>query len=144
MSVSKNPRVNFARVKNPYPYPDFLEVQLQSFRDFLQLDTPTEKRKNEGLYKVFSENFPIADTRNNFVLEFLDADMSGHADELRKMACERGDDVKVLYYAKINAAMIGAAGTDNEEENRRHEEFITSFEKVTRKRLWLDFLKRLW
>ena len=72
MSVSKNNRVNFARVKNPYPYPDFLEVQLQSFRDFLQLDTPTEKRKNEGLYKVFSENFPIADTRNNFVLEFLD------------------------------------------------------------------------
>ena len=72
MSVSKNPRVNFARVKNPYPYPDFLEVQLQSFRDFLQLDTPTEKRKNEGLYKVFAENFPIADTRNNFVLEFLD------------------------------------------------------------------------
>ncbi len=72
MSVSKQPRINFARVKNPYPYPDFLEVQLQSFRDFLQLDTPTEKRKNEGLYKVFSENFPIADTRNNFVLEFLD------------------------------------------------------------------------
>ena len=72
MSVSKTQRVNFARVKNPYPYPDFLEVQLQSFRDFLQLDTPTEKRKNEGLYKVFSENFPIADTRNNFVLEFLD------------------------------------------------------------------------
>ena len=72
MSVSKNNRVNFARVKNPFPYPDFLEVQLQSFRDFLQLDTPTEKRKNEGLYKVFSENFPIADTRNNFVLEFLD------------------------------------------------------------------------
>ena len=72
MSVSKTNRVNFARVKNPYPYPDFLEVQLQSFRDFLQLDTPTEKRKNEGLYKVFSENFPIADTRNNFVLEFLD------------------------------------------------------------------------
>ena len=72
MSVTKEPRVNFARVKNPYPYPDFLDVQLQSFRDFLQLDTPTEKRKNEGLYKVFSENFPIADTRNNFVLEFLD------------------------------------------------------------------------
>ncbi len=72
MSVSKTNRVNFARVKNPYPYPDFLDVQLQSFRDFLQLDTPTEKRKNEGLYKVFSENFPIEDTRNNFKLEFLD------------------------------------------------------------------------
>ena len=54
------------------PYPDFLEVQLKSFKDFLQLDTPPELRKNDGLYKVFSENFPIADTRNNFVLEFLD------------------------------------------------------------------------
>ena len=53
-------------------YPDFLEVQLKSFQDFLQLDTPPEKRKNDGLYKVFAENFPIADTRNNFVLEFLD------------------------------------------------------------------------
>ena len=73
MSVSLDkPRVNFASVKNPLPYPDFLEVQLKSFHDFLQLDTPPEKRNNEGLYKVFAENFPIADTRNNFVLEFLD------------------------------------------------------------------------
>ena len=73
MSVTTvKPRVNFASVKNPVPYPDFLEVQLKSFRDFLQLDTPPEKRNNEGLYKVFAENFPIADTRNNFVLEFLD------------------------------------------------------------------------
>lgn len=67
-----NQRVNFASVKNPMAYPDFLEVQLKSFKDFLQLDTPPELRKNDGLYKVFSENFPIADTRNNFVLEFLD------------------------------------------------------------------------
>ncbi len=65
-------RVNFASIKSPLAYPDFLEVQLKSFQDFLQLDTPPEKRKNEGLYKVFAENFPIADTRNNFVLEFLD------------------------------------------------------------------------
>ena len=73
MSVSSdNQRINFATVKNPLPYPDFLEVQLKSFQDFLQLDTPPEKRNNEGLYKVFAENFPIADTRNNFVLEFLD------------------------------------------------------------------------
>ena len=73
MSVTTDkPRVNFASVKNPLPYPDFLEVQLRSFKDFLQLDTPPEKRTKEGLYKVFSENFPIADTRNNFVLEFLD------------------------------------------------------------------------
>ena len=72
MSTTNKPRVNFATVKNPLPYPDFLEVQLKSFKDFLQLDTPPEKRNNEGLYKVFAENFPIADTRNNFVLEFLD------------------------------------------------------------------------
>ena len=73
MSVSiDKPRINFASVKNPLPYPDFLEVQLKSFHDFLQLDTPPEKRTNEGLYKVFAENFPIADTRNNFMLEFLD------------------------------------------------------------------------
>ena len=65
-------RVNFASIKNPMPYPDFLDVQLKSFRDFLQLDTPPEERENDGLYKVFSENFPITDTRNNFVLEFLD------------------------------------------------------------------------
>ena len=73
MSVSlTKPRINFASVKNPLPYPDFLEVQLKSFQDFLQLDTPPEKRNNEGLYKVFAENFPIVDTRNNYVLEFLD------------------------------------------------------------------------
>ena len=71
-SNTVNQRVNFASTKNPLAYPDFLEVQLKSFQDFLQLDTPPEKRKNEGLYKVFAENFPIADTRNNFVLEFLD------------------------------------------------------------------------
>ena len=57
MSVSiDKPRINFASVKNPLPYPDFLEVQLKSFRDFFQLDTPPEKRTNEGLYKVFAEN----------------------------------------------------------------------------------------
>jgi DNA-directed RNA polymerase subunit beta len=71
-AITEKPRINFASIKNPLPFPDFLEVQLQSFRDFLQLDTPPENRKNAGLYKVFAENFPITDTRNNFVLEFLD------------------------------------------------------------------------
>jgi len=71
-SNTPNNRVNFASIQSPISYPDFLEVQLKSFQDFLQLDTPPEKRKNEGLYKVFAESFPIADTRNNFVLEFLD------------------------------------------------------------------------
>ena len=69
---TEKPRINFASTKNPMPFPDFLEVQLKSFRDFLQLDIPPEKRKKQGLYQVFAENFPITDTHNNFVLEFLD------------------------------------------------------------------------
>ena len=54
------------------PYPDFLDIQLKSFREFVQMDATPEQRRKEGLFKVFSENFPIADTRNNFILEFLD------------------------------------------------------------------------
>lgn len=70
--TNKDQRINFASIKTQYDYPDFLEVQLKSFLDFFQMDTSPEKRKTEGLYKVFLENFPIADTRNNFILEFLD------------------------------------------------------------------------
>jgi len=65
-------RINFSKSKNPYEYPDFLEIQLKSFKDFFQLETTADNRTQEGLYKVFSENFPITDSRNNFVLEFLD------------------------------------------------------------------------
>ena len=69
---SNNQRITFATSKALLDYPDFLEVQLKSFRDFFQLETTAENRKNEGLYKVFQEVFPITDTRNNFVLEFID------------------------------------------------------------------------
>ena len=69
---TNNQRISFARSKSLLDYPDFLEVQLKSFKDFFQLDTTAENRKNEGLYKVFQETFPITDTRNNFVLEFID------------------------------------------------------------------------
>ncbi len=72
MSKHTSERINFVRTKNQLSYPDFLDVQLKSFRDFFQLETTPENRKNEGLFKVFQENFPITDTRNNFVLEFLD------------------------------------------------------------------------
>ncbi|MBW7844832.1 MAG: DNA-directed RNA polymerase subunit beta [Bacteroidia bacterium] len=65
-------RINFSTVKKVIDYPDFLDVQLESFKEFFQLDTTSESRANEGLYKVFQENFPITDTRNIFVLEFLD------------------------------------------------------------------------
>ena len=72
MSSKANKRISFSSISHKMDYPDFLEVQLKSFHDFFQLDTTAENRKNEGLYKVFSENFPITDTRNNFVLEFID------------------------------------------------------------------------
>jgi len=65
-------RISFSRTKIKSQYPDFLDIQLKSFQDFFQLETNPENRVNEGLYKVFSENFPITDARNNFVLEFLD------------------------------------------------------------------------
>ena len=69
---NKTQRINFSAMQKQMPYPDFLEIQLKSFRDFFQIDSTPEVRHQEGLFKVFSENFPIADTRNNFVLEFLD------------------------------------------------------------------------
>ncbi|MBR4882783.1 MAG: DNA-directed RNA polymerase subunit beta, partial [Bacteroidales bacterium] len=69
---TNNQRITFATSKSLLEYPDFLEVQLKSFKDFFQLDTTAENRRNEGLFKVFQEIFPITDTRNNFVLEFID------------------------------------------------------------------------
>lgn len=71
-NVVTTPRINFSSIKSVIDYPDFLDVQLKSFVDFFQLDTPAEKREEEGLYKVFKENFPITDSRENFVLEFID------------------------------------------------------------------------
>jgi DNA-directed RNA polymerase subunit beta len=68
----KSQRLNFSKNKFPIDYPDFLDIQLKSFQDFFQLETTAENRQNEGLFKVFAENFPISDARNNFVLEFLD------------------------------------------------------------------------
>jgi DNA-directed RNA polymerase subunit beta len=67
-----NKRINFASSRHTIDYPDFLDVQLKSFQDFFQLETTSDNRQHEGLYKVFSENFPITDSRNNFVLEFID------------------------------------------------------------------------
>jgi DNA-directed RNA polymerase subunit beta len=67
-----NQRISFSTTKNVFDYPDFLEIQIKSFIDFFQLGSTPEIRKNEHLYQVFNENFPITDTRNNFVLEFID------------------------------------------------------------------------
>jgi DNA-directed RNA polymerase subunit beta len=72
VTTTKTQRINFSAIKNQVPYPDFLDVQIKSFQDFFQLETTPENRRNEGLFQVFAENFPITDARNNFVLEFLD------------------------------------------------------------------------
>jgi len=67
-----SPRINFASIDNHVDYPDFLDIQLLSFQSFFQTGTTLEERRNEGLYKTFTELFPITDSRNNFVLEFID------------------------------------------------------------------------
>lgn len=75
MTLVKQPkpeRISFSSVELPLAHPDFLDIQLRSFQEFFQLETNPENRESEGLFKVFSENFPITDTRNQFVLEFLD------------------------------------------------------------------------
>jgi len=72
MAIKRNERINFSSNQNQLEYPDFLEIQLKSFREFFQIESTAEQRKNELLFQVFQENFPISDTRNNFVLEFLD------------------------------------------------------------------------
>ena len=113
------PRVNFASVKNPLPYPDFLEVQLKSFRDFFQLDTPPEKRVNEGLYKAFAENFPISDTRNNFQLEFLDYYIDPPRYTIEE-CLERGYTYSVPLKARLKLSC-----TDPE-----HEDFTTEIQNV--------------
>ena len=65
-------RVNFAAAQHTPNYPDFLDIQIKSFQDFFQLETKSDERNEEGLFNTFKENFPISDTRNQFVLEFLD------------------------------------------------------------------------
>ena len=72
MFTNHTERINFASAKNTPEYPDFLDIQIKSFQDFFQLETKSDERGNEGLYNTFMENFPITDTRNQFVLEFLD------------------------------------------------------------------------
>ncbi len=72
VKTQKAERINFGSIKNQLAYPDFLDIQLKSFQSYFQLDTTPENREQEGLFRVFSENFPITDARNQFVLEFLD------------------------------------------------------------------------
>ncbi len=119
MSVLTNQRINFSTTQNLLQYPDFLDIQLQSFQDFFQLDTPPQSRDEEGLYKVFSENFPITDARNNFVLEFLDYFVDPPRYSLQE-SIERGLTYSVPLKAKLKLYC-----TDPE-----HEDFETIVQDV--------------
>ncbi len=115
----QNERVNFASSKKVIDYPDFLDVQLQSFKEFFQLETTSDNRHQEGLFKVFSENFPISDSRNIFVLEFLDYFIDPPRYGIQE-CIERGLTYSVPLKAKLRLSC-------NDEE---HEDFETIVQDV--------------
>ncbi|MGM0464122.1 MAG: DNA-directed RNA polymerase subunit beta, partial [Bacteroidota bacterium] len=119
MTSKSNKRISFATIKNQLEYPDFLEVQLKSFTEFFQMGTTPENRKNEGLYRVFNENFPISDTRNNFILEFLDYSIDPARYSIEE-CIERGLTYSVPLKAKLKLYC-----TDPE-----HEDFDTVIQDV--------------
>jgi len=114
-----NERISFASVKSALDYPDFLDVQLQSFKEFFQLETSSENRENEGLYKVFQENFPISDTRNIFVLEFLDYFVDPPRYTIHE-CIERGLTYSVPLKAKLRLSC----------NDKEHEDFETIVQDV--------------
>ena len=114
-----NPRINFSSSKTRFDYPDFLEVQIKSFKEFFQLKTVLEDRKNEKLFRVFNENFPITDTRNNFVLEFIDYQVDPPRYTIEE-CIERGLTYSVPLKAKLKLYC-----TDPE-----HEDFDTVIQDV--------------
>jgi DNA-directed RNA polymerase subunit beta len=119
MSSKNSERISFASRKDQLEYPDFLEVQLKSFCEFFQLGTTPENRKKEGLFQVFTENFPITDTRNNFVLEFLDYSIDPPRYTIEE-CIERGLTFSVPLKAKLKLYC-----TDPE-----HEDFDTVIQDV--------------
>ncbi|MDR0262071.1 MAG: DNA-directed RNA polymerase subunit beta [Sphingobacterium sp.] len=112
-------RINFATSKKVLEYPDFLDVQLESFKEFFQLETTSDNRHQEGLFKVFSENFPISDSRNIFVLEFLDYFIDPPRYDIQE-CIERGLTYSVPLKAKLKLSC-------NDEE---HEDFETIVQDV--------------
>ncbi|MEX2336595.1 MAG: DNA-directed RNA polymerase subunit beta [Fulvivirga sp.] len=114
-----NSRISFSSIKKVIDYPDFLDIQLQSFKDFFQLETPAEKREQEGLFKVFSENFPITDSRENFVLEFID-----YIVDPPKYSVDESIDRGLTYSVPLKAKL---KLTCNDED---HEDFETIEQEV--------------
>lgn len=111
--IKHSERVNFATSKHVLDYPDFLDVQLQSFKEFFQLETTSDNRYQEGLFKVFSENFPISDSRNIFVLEFLDYFIDPPRYDIQE-CIERGLTYSVPLKAKLKLSCNDAEHEDFE------------------------------
>ena len=127
---NQNQRKSFSKIKSVIDYPDFLDVQLQSFKDFFQLETPAEKRIQEGLYKVFSENFPISDSRENFVLEFIDYMIDPSKYSVRECV-DRGLTYSVPLKAKLR---LSCNDEDNEDfETIEQEVFLGNIPYMTDK-----------
>jgi DNA-directed RNA polymerase subunit beta len=112
-------RINFGTIDSPISYPDFLEIQLKSFRDFFQIETLSNQKIDEGLYRVFIENFPITDSRGIFILEFLDYFVDPPKYDTEE-CIERG-----LTYSVALKARLKLYCTDEE-----HEEFETAVQDV--------------
>ncbi|CAN5613204.1 DNA-directed RNA polymerase subunit beta [soil metagenome] len=123
-------RISFSSIKSVIDYPDFLEIQLQSFKDFFQLETPAEKRTQEGLFKVFSENFPITDSRENFVLDFID-----YLVDPPKYSVDECIDRGLTYSVPLKAKLrLSCNDEDNEDfETIEQEVFLGNIPYMTQK-----------
>jgi DNA-directed RNA polymerase subunit beta len=128
--INLTERKNFSSIKTILDYPDFLDVQLQSFQDFFQLETPPEKRIQEGLYKVFSENFPISDSRENYVLEFVD-----YMVDPPKYSVDECVDRGLTYSVPLKAKLrLSCNDEDNEDfETIEQEVFLGNIPYMTEK-----------
>ena len=130
MATIRDGRKNFSSIKNVLDYPDFLDVQFRSFMDFFQLDTPPEKRAQEGLYKVFAENFPISDSRENFILEFID-----YTVDPPKYTVDECGDRGLTYSVPLKAKLrLSCNDEDNEDfETIEQEVFLGNIPYMTRR-----------
>lgn len=128
MTTYRQERKNFASIKKTLNYPDFLEIQLKSFKDFFQLDTSPEKREEEGLYKVFVENFPISDSKENFILEFIDYSVDPPKYDVEE-CIQRGLTYSVPLKARLR---LSCNDEDNEDfETIEQEVFLGSIPYMT-------------
>ncbi|PIQ50139.1 MAG: DNA-directed RNA polymerase subunit beta [Cytophagales bacterium CG12_big_fil_rev_8_21_14_0_65_40_12] len=121
-------RISFSSIKSVLDYPDFLDIQVKSFEDFFQLETPAEKRTQDGLFKVFSENFPISDSRENFVLEFID-----YLVDPPKYSVEECIDRGLTYSVPLKAKLrLSCNDKDNEDfETIEQEVFLGNIPYMT-------------